>query len=70
MADVYVGLNDEQALHLAQRHNLELPLHHKNTHQDLVCIIFLKYMYSCFFQFLQVETCCARLYRVAKKDIL
>ena len=27
MADVYVGLNDEQALHLAQRHNLEFPLH-------------------------------------------
>ena len=68
MADVYVGLNDEQALRLAQRHNQNSHFTHKVTHRDLVCIIFLKCMYL--FQFLQVETCRARLYRMARKDVL
>ena len=35
-ADVYVGLSDEQALRLAQRHNQVAHLIHKITHRDLV----------------------------------
>lgn len=37
-ADVYVGLNDEQALRLAQRHNVTSHFTHKITHRDLVRI--------------------------------
>ena len=36
-ADVYVGLSDEQALRLAQRHNQNAHFVHKITHRDLVC---------------------------------
>ncbi len=36
-ADVYVGLNDEEALRLAQRHNLNSHFVHHVTHRDLVC---------------------------------
>ena len=35
-ADVYVGLSDEEALRLAQRHNLNSHFVHKVTHRDLV----------------------------------
>ena len=35
-ADVYVGLSDEQALRLAQRHNQNAHFVHKITHRDLV----------------------------------
>ena len=36
LADVYVGLTDEEALRLAQRHNLNSHFVHKVTHRDLV----------------------------------
>ena len=35
-AEVYVGLTDEEALRLAQRHNLNSHFVHKLTHCDLV----------------------------------
>jgi len=35
-ADVYIGLNDEEALRLAQRHNLNSHFVHHVTHRDLV----------------------------------
>ena len=38
MADIYLGLNDEQALRLAQRHNETTHYVHKITHHDFVCI--------------------------------
>ena len=38
MAEVYVGLNDEEALRLAQRHNLTSHYVHDVTHRDLVSI--------------------------------
>ena len=44
-ADVYVGLSDEQALRLAQRHNQVAHLIHKITHRDLVsCHTILSYV--------------------------
>ena len=36
MAEVYLGLSDEEALRLAQRHNLNSHFVHKLTHRDLV----------------------------------
>ena len=36
LADVYVGLTDEQALRLARRHNDNSHFVHKITHRDLV----------------------------------
>ena len=36
IGDVYVGLNDEEALRLAQRHNLNSHFVHHVTHRDLV----------------------------------
>ncbi len=36
MAEVYLGLTDEEALRLAQRHNLNSHFVHKLTHHDLV----------------------------------
>ena len=36
MAEVYVGLTDEESLRLAQRHNLNSHFVHKVTHRDLV----------------------------------
>ena len=36
VAEIYVGLSDEQALRLAQRHNLNSHYVHKITHRDLV----------------------------------
>lgn len=36
LADVYVGLNDEECLRLAQRHNANSHFIHKVTHRDLV----------------------------------
>ena len=41
MAEVYVGLSDEESLRLAQRHNLNSHFVHKVTHRDLVCYIFI-----------------------------
>ena len=41
MAEVYVGLSDEESLRLAQRHNLNSHFVHKVTHRDLVCLIYL-----------------------------
>ena len=38
MAEVYIGLTDEQALRLAQRHNNTTHFIHKVTHRDMVCI--------------------------------
>ena len=35
-AEVYLGLSDEEALRLAQRHNLNSHFVHKLTHRDLV----------------------------------
>jgi len=37
LADVYVGLTDEESLRLAQRHNQNSHFVHKVTHRDLVC---------------------------------
>ena len=65
IAEIYVHLSDEQALRLAQCHNLNSHFVHKITHRDLVnqiCLIFC----TCF---LQVEACRARLYRIAGKDM-
>ena len=36
IADVYVGLSDEEALRLAQRHNLNSHLVHRVTQKDLM----------------------------------
>ena len=36
IAEIHVGLSDEQALRLAQRHNLNSHFVHKITHRDLV----------------------------------
>ena len=36
VAEIYVGLSDEQALRLAQHHNLNSHFVHKITHRDLV----------------------------------
>lgn len=36
-AEVYVGLSDEQALRLSQRHNQNSHFTHAITHRDLVC---------------------------------
>lgn len=44
-AEVYVGLSDEQALRLSQRHNKNSHFTHKVTHRDLVRI--------CLYPFLQ-----------------
>ena len=39
LADVYVGLTDEQALRLARRHSDNSHFVHKVTHRDLVSSI-------------------------------
>lgn len=48
LADVYVGLTDEQALRLARRHNDNSHFVHRVTHRDLVsseqCIVFKCYV--------------------------
>ena len=36
MAEIYIGLTDEEALRLAQRHNLNSHFVHRLTHRDLV----------------------------------
>lgn len=36
LAEVYIGLSDEQSLRLAQRHNRNAHFIHKITHRDLV----------------------------------
>ena len=41
MAEVYIGLTDEEALRLAQRHNLNSHFVHKLTHRDLVSAVIL-----------------------------
>ena len=38
VADVYIGLSDEEALHLARRHNDNSHFVHKMTHRDLVSV--------------------------------
>ncbi len=40
IADVFVGLTDEQSLRLAQRHNSNSHFIHKVTHRDLVGAVF------------------------------
>ena len=37
LAEVYVELSDEQALRLAQRHNVNSHFVHRITHRELVC---------------------------------
>jgi len=37
LADVYLGLNDEESLRIAQRHNATTHYIHKVTHRDMVC---------------------------------
>jgi len=44
MADVYLGLTDEQALCLARRHNETSHYVHKITHRDLVWIALYMYV--------------------------
>ena len=39
VAEVYIGLSDEEALRLAQRHNQTSHFVHKVTHRDLVSIL-------------------------------
>lgn len=39
IAEVYVGLSDEEALRLAQRHNQTSHFVHKVTHRDLVSFL-------------------------------
>lgn len=49
-AEVYVGLSDEEALRLAQRHNINSHFIHKVTHRDLVgCsyYIYMQWPFSC-----------------------
>ena len=38
MAEVYVGLNDEEALRVSKRHNVTSHFNHNVTHRDLVSI--------------------------------
>ena len=38
MAEVYVGLNDEEALRISKRHNITSHFNHSVTHRDLVSI--------------------------------
>ena len=38
LADVYIGLSDEEALRLSQRHNQTSHFVHKVTHRDLVSV--------------------------------
>ena len=37
-ADIYLGLNDEQVLRIAQRHSAPSHYIHKVTHHDMVCL--------------------------------
>jgi len=37
LADVYLGLNDEESLRIAQQHNATSHYIHKVTHRDMVC---------------------------------
>lgn len=38
LAEVYVGLSNEEALRLSQRHNQTSHFVHSVTHRDLVCL--------------------------------
>ena len=42
LADVYVGLSDEESLRLAQRHNTTSHFVHKVTHRDMVSTVMSK----------------------------
>ena len=48
IAEIYVHLSDEQALRLAQRHNLNSHFVHKITHRDLVSQIYSDFLYMLF----------------------
>ena len=39
LAEVYVGLSDDESLRLASRHNANGHFIHKMTHRDYVCLI-------------------------------
>ena len=55
LAEVYVGLSDEEALRLSQRHNQTSHFVHNVTHRDLVGL-YMYYPYIC------VCTYCAELF--------
>ena len=42
LAEVYVGLSDEESLQLAQRHNTTSHFIHKVTHRDMVSTVMSK----------------------------
>ena len=44
MAEVYVGLTDEEALRVSKRHNVTSHFNHNVTHRDLVSITFVIYL--------------------------
>ena len=46
MAEVYLGLTDEEALRLAQRHNINSHFVHRVTHRDLVSVTHAHVLYS------------------------
>ena len=48
IAEIYVHLSDEQALRLAQCHNLNSHFVHKITHRDLVSQIYSDFLYMLF----------------------
>ena len=66
MAEVFVGLSDEEALRLAQRHNANSHFVHKVTHRNLVRVLCIIYITN--YTILQLEACRARLYRIAGQD--
>ena len=43
LAEVYVGLSDDEALRLASRHNVNGYFVHKMTHHDYVCQLYRLY---------------------------
>ena len=44
-AAIYVGLTDDESLHLAKRHNINSSLTHSVTHKDYVRCIIIHSMY-------------------------
>ncbi len=47
LTEVYVNLSDEEALRLAQRHNLNSHFVHKVTHRDLVSVLLCAGLWLC-----------------------
>ena len=68
-AEVYVGLSDEEALRLAQRHNLNSHFVHKLTHRDLVSCVLIISLLWLISSLVQIEACRARLYAMESRTL-